>query len=83
MTPSQALGLFAGIPIAFALLVVIAVNAGSWMRGDRDSQIPGVGQGHGSLFVASAGSAPDPSRLPREIGMNAGPVAAGGADGTW
>jgi len=79
----QALALFIGIPVGFAILVAIAVSAGSWIRGDRHSGLPGEPTAEGPVFIASAGSAPDPSILPREIGTGSYSVVGGGAHGNW
>ena len=83
MNAGQALALFIGIPVGFAVLVVIAVSASSWMRGDRHSGLPGEPTAEGPVFIASSGSAPDPSILPREIGIGSSSVVGGGAHGNW
>jgi len=79
----QALALFAGIPIGFAVIVVIAVSAGGWIRGDRHSGLPGEPTAEGPVFIASSGSAPDPSIIPRELGVGSYSVVGGGAHGNW
>ena len=83
MNAGQALALFAGIPIGFAVLVAIIVSASSWNRGGKHSGLPGEPTAEGPVFIASTGSAPDPSIIPREIGMGSHSVAGGGAHGNW
>ncbi len=83
MNAGQALALFAGIPIGFAILVAIAVSAGSWIRGDRHSGLPGEPTAEGPVFIASSGSAPDPSIIPRELGVGSYSVMGGGAHGSF
>jgi hypothetical protein len=79
----QALALFIGIPVAFAALVAIMVSASGWMRGDRHSGLPGEPTAEGPVFIASSGSAPDPSILPRELGVGSYSVVGGGAHGSF
>lgn len=83
MNAGQALAFFVGIPVGFAVLVVIAVSAGSWIRGERHSGLPGDPTAEGPVFIASSSSAPDPSILPREIGAGSSSVVGGGAHGAW
>ncbi len=83
MNAGQALLLFAGIPIGFAVIVAIAVSAPKWMRGDRHSGLPGEPTAEGPVFIASSGSAPDPSIIPREIGVGSSSFVGGGAHGSF
>jgi hypothetical protein len=79
----QALAIFIGIPVGFAVLVVIAVSAPNWMRGDRHSGLPGEPTAEGPVFISSSGSAPDPSIVPRELGVGSYSVVGGGAHGSF
>ena len=83
MNAGQALAIFIGIPVGFAVLVVIAVSAPNWMRGDRHSGLPGEPTAEGPVFISSSGSAPDPSIVPRELGVGSYSVVGGGAHGSF
>lgn len=81
MNPVEALGLFIGIPLALAAVIAFAIYGGSWTRsgrgGDVDAEVAGP------LFITTAGAPMDPSRLPREIGVESAIVVGGGAHGQW
>ena len=83
MTSGQALLIFLGIPAAFAAFVALLVFAGSWTRSGRAPGLSDSGEPGGPLFIQTSGAAPDPSRLPREIGAATTTVAGGGAHGSW
>lgn len=77
VNPVEALGLFVGIPVAFAIVVVIAVGASSWTRsgrvtGDYDA---------GPFMVVSSAPLPDPSVVADESSI--APVAGGGVSARW
>ena len=78
MTTLTALLVFAGIPIAFALIVWIFLSIGSWVRPS------GLGEPvEGPLLVVTGAALPDPSRLPRDIDVAGRSLAGGGASGRW
>ena len=79
----EALLVYLGIPVGFAALVFLAVSASSWTRGGRASEVARVTSEDGPLYLTSSASAPDPSVLPREIGMGSAILAGGGASGRW
>jgi len=80
----QALLIFLGIPLAFAAIVYVIAFSRTWIHGDQGSELPGIENASGPIFITSIGSAPDPTRLPSELssGVN-GVVAGGGASGTF
>jgi len=79
VNPVQSLFVFIGIPVAFAIVVAIAVYASSWTRAGRAS----ADYESGPFLVASEMAAPDPSRLPSELAGPSVPVAGGGVSARW
>jgi hypothetical protein len=89
VSTGQALLIFGGIPIGLAVIISIAIWAGSWSRPGSDDFDAAMGDvdAYGNspsdvLFVVSAAGTPNPAHLPGELGMDA-PVAGGGARGRW
>jgi hypothetical protein len=79
----EALLVFLGIPVGFAVVVFLAVSASSWTRGGRANDVARATGELGPLYLCSTASAPDPSVLPREIGMGSASLVGGGASGRW
>lgn len=79
MSTLQALLVFVGIPVGFAIIVYVLVSASSWTRSGRAS----ADYDAGPFMVASEPAMPDPSRLPREIELESAPVAGGGVSAQW
>ena len=79
MTPVQALFVFVGIPVAFAILVSVIVYAASWTRSGRAS----ADYDGGPFLVVSAAAVPDPARLPSELAKPDTKVAGGGVSARW
>jgi len=79
VNPVQSLFVFVGIPVAFAIVVAIAVYASSWTRSGRAS----ADYEAGPFLVASDVAVPDPSRLPSELAGPSVPVAGGGVSARW
>jgi hypothetical protein len=79
VNPVQALLIFIGIPVGFAVLVYLLVSASSWTRSGRVSGDYDAGP----LMVASDPAAPDPARLPSELAGAEVPVAGGGFSARW
>ena len=83
MSTGETLLIFIGIPVGFAALVYLAVSAASWTRSGRIGDVARATDQGGAVFLSSASSAPDPSRLPAEIGAASTTLAGGGASGRW
>lgn len=83
MNVGEALLVFLGIPVAFAVLVYLAVSASSWTRSGRVGDVARVTGANGPLFLTSESAMPDPSSLPAEIGSEPTSFAGGGASGRW
>ena len=79
MSSVQALLVFVGIPVAFAILVSVMVYAASWTRSGRAS----ADYDSGPFMVASAPAMPDPGRLPSELASANATVAGGGVSARW
>jgi hypothetical protein len=79
MSTVQALLVFGGIPLAFAVVVALLVNASSWTRSGRVS----ADYDAGPFLVASDPALPDPSRLPRELSTGSVTVVGGGVSARW
>lgn len=79
MTPLTALLVFAGIPIALAIVIWVLLSVKSWSRG-ADASAP---EADGPLLVTTGAALPDPSRLPRELDVRSRTLAGGGASGRW
>lgn len=80
MSPLTALLVFAGIPIAFAIVVWALLSRKTWERG---ADAPTALEASGPYFVVTGPALPDPARLPRDLdtaGMN---LVGGGARGSW
>lgn len=78
MNPLTALLVFAGIPLAFALIVWTLLSVKSWSRPS------GLGEPVEGPFLVTTGAAlTDPSRLPRELDSASRTLAGGGARGRW
>lgn len=80
MSSLQAILLFAGIPLALAAFFAVAVSAGGWMRRSSpdEANLPGA-----ALFISSAATLPDPSRVPDAIDMVSKSFVGGGASDRW
>ena len=76
---------FLGIPIALAVLVVLAVAAPSWTRSSRGKVTDEFdsASGSSSIFISSDAAAPNPSILPTEISVQASVLVGGGSRASW
>ena len=74
----QALLVFAGIPLAFALVVYALVHASGWTRAGRAD----ADYESSPFLVVSAAAVPDPSRVPGERAANDSAVG-GGVSARW
>lgn len=83
VNPLTVLGLFVGIPLLLASVIALSVYGRTWTRSARGEVTGGTGADEGPLFITTAGAPMDPSRMPREIGMNSSIVVGGGAHGEW
>lgn len=74
----QALLIFAGIPLAFALVVYALVSASAWTRSGRSD----ADYESSPFLVVSAPAVPDPSRV---LGDRSGndAVVGGGVSARW
>ncbi len=79
MNPVEALAIFIGIPVAFAVVVAVMVYAASWTRSGRAS----ADYDDGPFMVSSSPALPDPGRLPSELAGPSAPVAGGGVSARW
>ncbi len=79
MNPVEALLIFIGIPVAFAIVVVVLVSASSWTRSGRASGDYDAGP----FMVTSDPAMPDPSRLPSELAEAGNKMAGGGVSARW
>jgi hypothetical protein len=79
VSPTTALFVFLGIPLAVAVVVAVAVYASSWTRSGRAS----ADYGSGPFMVVSDPAVPDPARLPSELAAASGNVAGGGVSARW
>lgn len=77
--------IFAGIPIALIIVVVLAVAAPSWTRSSRGEVTDefDLASGTDSVFITSDPAAPNPSILPAEISAQASSLVGGGAHASW
>jgi hypothetical protein len=77
--------IFLGIPIALAVLVVLAVAAPSWTRSSRGKVTDEFdsASGSSSIFISSDAAAPNPSILPTEISAQASVLVGGGSRASW
>lgn len=77
--------IFAGIPLALAAVVILAVAAPSWTRSSRGKITDEFDSASGSesIFISSDVSAPNPSILPPEISAQATSLVGGGAHASW
>ena len=77
--------IFLGIPIALAVLVVLAVAAPSWTRSSRGKVTDEFdsASGSSSIFISSDAAAPNPSSLPTEISAQASVLVGGGSRASW
>jgi hypothetical protein len=77
--------IFLGIPIALAVLVVLAVAAPSWTRSSRGKVTNEFdsASGSSSIFISSDAAAPNPSILPTEISAQASVLVGGGSRASW
>lgn len=85
MSAFQAIMIFAGIPLALAAVVILAVAAPSWTRSSRGKITDEFDSASGSesIFISSDVSAPNPSILPPEISAQATSLVGGGAHASW
>jgi hypothetical protein len=81
----QAIMIFAGIPLALAAVVILAVAAPSWTRSSRGKVTDEFDSASGSesIFISSDVAAPNPSILPPEISAQASSLVGGGAHASW
>jgi hypothetical protein len=79
VNPVEALLIFIGIPVAFAIVVAVLVYASSWTRSGRASGDYDAGP----FMVTSDPAMPDPSRLPSELAAADTTVAGGGVSARW
>jgi len=81
----QAIMIFLGIPIALAIVVVLAVAAPSWTRSSRGKATDEFdsASGSASIFISSDPAAPNPSILPPEISAQASSLVGGGSHASW
>jgi hypothetical protein len=81
----QAVMIFAGIPLALAAVVILAVAAPSWTRSSRGKVTDEFDSASGSesIFISSDVAAPNPSILPPEISAQATSLVGGGAHASW
>ena len=77
--------IFLGIPIALAVLVVLAVAAPSWTRSSRGKVTDEFdsASGSSSIIISSDAAAPNPSILPTEISAQASVLVGGGSRASW
>ena len=77
--------IFLGIPIALAVLVVLAVAAPSWTRSSRGKVTDEFdsASGSSSIFISSDAAVPNPSILPTEISAQASVLVGGGSRASW
>ena len=77
--------IFLGIPIALAVLVVLAVAAPSWTRSSRGKVTDEFdsASGSSSIFISSDAAAPNPSILPTEISAQSSVLVGGGSRASW
>ena len=79
MTPLTAVLVYAGIPIALAIILWALLSAKAWKSGSDEAA-----DDKGGPFLVTTGAAkPDPSRLPRELDSRSSILAGGGASGRW
>ena len=85
MSAFQAIMIFAGIPLALAAVVILAVAAPSWTRSSRGKITDEFDSASGSesIFISSDVAAPNPSILPPEISAQATSLVGGGAHASW
>ncbi len=85
MSAFQAVMIFAGIPLALAAVVILAVAAPSWTRSSRGKVTDEFDSASGSesIFISSDVAAPNPSILPPEISAQATSLVGGGAHASW
>ncbi len=85
MSAFQAIMIFAGIPLALAAVVILAVAAPSWTRSSRGKVTDEFDSASGSesIFISSDVAAPNPSILPPEISAQASSLVGGGAHASW
>ncbi len=85
MSAFQAIMIFAGIPLALAAVVILAVAAPSWTRSSRGKVTDEFDSASGSesIFISSDVAAPNPSILPPEISAQATSLVGGGAHASW
>ncbi|MBI1352315.1 MAG: hypothetical protein GC156_14515 [Actinomycetales bacterium] len=76
MNAVQAIGLFIGVPVAFAIVVSALVFATSWTRGGRS----GGDYAASPYLLTSAPAVPDPSRMRAALDA---PVVGGGVSAKW
>lgn len=85
MSAFQAVMIFAGIPLALAAVVILAVAAPSWTRSSRGKVTDEFDSAAGSesIFISSDVAAPNPSILPPEISAQTTSLVGGGAHASW
>ena len=77
MNALEALLVFVGIPVGFAVIVYVAVSASSWTRSGRAS----ADYDGGPFLVTSDPAVPNPSILPFDISSTS--VVGGGVSAQW
>jgi hypothetical protein len=79
VSPLTALLAFLVLPIALGIIVYVLLSAGSWTRSGRAS----ADYDSGPFLVTSDAAVPNPSHLPREIGVGPEAYVGGGASAQW
>lgn len=74
----QALLIFVGIPVAFAVVVYALVHASAWTRSGRAD----ADYESSPFLVVSAAAVPDPSRVPGERAAHDS-AGGGGVSARW
>jgi hypothetical protein len=79
VSPLTAILAFLVLPIALGIIVYVLLSAGSWTRSGRAS----ADYDGGPFLVTSDAAVPNPSHLPREIGVGPEAYVGGGASAQW
>jgi len=79
VSPLSALLAFLVLPVVLGIIVYVLLSAGSWTRSGRAS----ADYDGGPFLVTSDPAVPNPSHLPREIGVGAEAFVGGGASAQW
>jgi hypothetical protein len=79
VSPLSALLAFVVLPVALGVVIYVLLSAGSWTRSGRAS----ADYDDGPFLVTSDPALPNPSHLPREIGVGPDAYLGGGASAQW